>query len=389
MTHSYPWSVIAINASIETMDEDGKYNSPNGVRFNSSKSTFIEELKKIMDERAKVKVLYKKYKKLYGPNHELTKKYKYIDFALKTQAAAFSHGIFGWKRSRMYAPDVAGAITSTARNLIFFAMRQADLIGYKWVYQHTDSIYINAPKEKSKEIINYFDDVITKYCNRNGYKIPAKLDFKDYYPMIYVHSPGRNVLLPDGVDIDDDEHWEVTGMNFYRSETPEVLANIEINLIKMIFKNKSKDEMLDYLRNELKGLKFIEPSKLGLIKPLNKKIEKYGRKGKNNEEIVGIPNHIKALLRAEREYGLKVSVGSKFMILPIITNETVGKRKIRRKRVDIAFLPDIGLPEDYRIDFESYLKSNLFGKINKMFGMSEKEIYEKCKDVVEELMYEK
>ena len=171
-------------------------------------------------------------------------------------------------------------------------------------------------------------------------------------------------------------------MNFMRSETPDELADIEINLVKMIFRDKSDDEKLRYLRYRIKNLVNVPTSKLGLIKPLNKKIEKYGRKAKHSGEIVGVPNHIKALIRARDEYGLDVAVGDKFMVLPIVTNETVGKRKIRRKRVDIAFIPERGLPNGYVIDYETYLKSNLFGKINKMFNMSEGELYEKCKDVI-------
>ena len=81
-----------------------------------------------------------------------------------------------------------------------------------------------------------------------------------------------------------------------------------------------------------------------------------------------------------KEYGLKIEVGNKFMVLPIYTNETEGVRKIRRKRVDIAYSIEDGLPSKYKIDFEYYLDSNLWGKIHKLFELTPSELKEKVLD---------
>jgi hypothetical protein len=65
------------------------------------------------------------------------------------------------------------------------------------------------------------------------------------------------------------------------------------------------------------------------------------------------------------------------MVLPILTNETTGIRKIKRVQNYMAFPISEGLPDQYDIDYELYLKSNLYGKINKLFDIPE-DILEEC-----------
>jgi len=188
-------------------------------------------------------------------------------------------------------------------------------------------------------------------------------------------------LVPENAEIDEDDKWEVKGMNFFRSETPEELADIEKELIKLKMKGADSESLIEYLGKRIVNLPNVETQRLGILKPLTKPIEKYGRKLKDGK-IGGYPSHIKALMLAQEKIGLEIEVGEKFLVLPIITNETVGKRKIRRKRVDIAFSPKFGLPKDFKIDWETYLKSNLFGKIYKLFDIELKELMSKCEKFI-------
>jgi len=370
LEHAYPSAVIAKNISPETKDPNGVHETPNGIRFNDKHSVFIDTLKEIMIDRGKIKSEMNKL----DPKTEEWKKLKSIDFALKTQAAAFSHGIFGWSNSRMKDYEVADSITAVVRDLIDTIKEACDVIGRPWIYAHTDSAYINAPKSEKEKIMNYLNNIIEEHCK--GYLITPKLDYKKYYKVTYIHSPARNVMVPEDVGIDDDEEWDVTGMNFMRSETAEPLGRIEIDLIKMLFKKRSKDSILSELKNRIKDLINENSTELGVIKPLNKSISEYG-KLKKDGDMGGIPYHIKALKRANREYGYSVNVGEKFMIIPIYTDETEGVRVIRRKKIFMAYDIEKGLPDKYVIDYETYLRSNLWGKINNIFDVSPKEL-EKC-----------
>ena len=366
---AYANAVLSINASCETKDPNGKYKAPNGVRFNNGYSTFISTLKELMLERKKIKKILKSLDK----HSDIWKRYKSIDFALKTQVAAFSHGIFGWSKSRMKDLEVADAITSVVRELIESVKHKCGKLGYKWCYVHTDSIVINTSKSNISTITNLLNSHIKDYCRKMNYNNVPNLEFKQFYKVGYIHSPARNVLIPEDGSIDDVDTWKVTGMNFMRSEVPPALVDIEVNLIKMKLRGKNNEEMIDWLRNRLKDTKNLDSRDLGIIKPLNRSIKKYGKTLQDGSHG-NIPYHIKALMLAEREYGFKVPVGSKFMILPILTNETVGVRVIRRKKVLLAFSPEIGLPKQYKIDFEYYFRDNLFGKINKLFDMTPSEL---------------
>lgn len=721
---AYPTAVVAVNSTPETKDPNGKLEAPNGVRFNTNNSVFIKALKNILNQKADTKAKRNEASKKYGKEHPITKQLGYIYFAIKTQAAAFSHGEFGYWRSRMKDYDVAGAITSTAKEFIFYIMEQCDKFGTKWIYQHsvlgdtpilvkennnidiksikeiynsdisktyvwsdkgwtkikrairhkrdsdiyrtitrqgivdttdyhslldenaneitpkdikvgdrllhnkfnqvatnisidkdiawlygffmaegstnfydygvgrgkyqwkidnkdirklkkchnilnekfgfyskildtrkssnvwrlvpkknektkqpirdlyrlfrnkfydmdsmkkvpteilnsnsktmesfldgynsgdgthsikyknrhlcftgksktemlglvyileqlgydynlcdktnaktrnyydiwitskeknnnsgnhllkkdnavkkiykikcddkyvydletenhhfhagignmivhnTDSVFVNSPEEDKEDIIDILKKLGDNYCRRKGYTVNFNLDFEDYYPVGYIHTAARNVLVPDIKRIDDypedPDAWEVTGMNFMRSETPEELANIEIELIKRAMKGYSKDNLLKYLKKRIETLYEVDSTKLGIIKPLNKSINKYGGTRKDGGKCP-IPYHIKALLRANEDYDFMVEEGEKFMIIPIITDEVKGVRKIRRQKIEIAYPIKSGLPSQYKIDFENYLSGNLIGKVYKLFDMKKSELMKEVRNCI-------
>jgi len=382
INQAYPTAVEAVNASIESKDKKGKWSAPNGIRFNDKESVFIKTLKEILKEKGRLKEKLKYIKK-----H--TAKWKtnyYIYFAVKTQAAAFSHGEFGYARSRIKDYDVAEAITSTARTLIFDIMDLSDKLGYPWVYQHTDSIYLNAPKYMKDEITMKVNERVRNHCLDRGYKKFFIFDYEGFIPHMYVHTAARNVKVPEGIDIDDDDNWDVTGMNFYRSETPDEIVNIEINLIKLKFHKKTNKEVLEYLKERIKNLKNVDVRKLAITAPLAKKLEKYGRPGKsgtiNEGSTVGIPYHIKAYMNANEQYGLELNVGDKFMVIPVLTDKVIGVKKFKREAVYMAFTNEIGLPRQYDVDYEMYLKSVLYGKIYQILDMSEKELELSVRDSI-------
>jgi DNA polymerase elongation subunit (family B) len=362
---AYPSAVMSLNASCETKDPKGKYIAPNGVRFNDGYSTFIEELKRLARQKKDTKNKLKKLEK----GSEEWKTYYYIYFAIKTQVAAFSHGIFGWKSSRMKDLDVADAITSMPREIIELCKTKLDEIGHQWIYSHTDSTYFIAKKDEAEDVIKQINTFIEEYCNERGYKFIPFLDYEGYFPKAYIHSPARNVMVKENGE------WKPTGMNYYRSEVPKPLGDIEKELIALKLDNASQSKLIERLRKMILELKDLPSSSLGIVKPLTKSINKYGRKLKDGS-IGGIPYHIKALIKAKKDYGLEVKEGEKFRVIPIVTGETEGVRVIRRKRVYLAYPVDEELPDIYEIDYENYLRSNLWGKICNLFDTTPKKLEE-------------
>jgi DNA polymerase elongation subunit (family B) len=380
-THAYPWAVISKNISCETKDPNGeniiRWKNKEGIdkelRFNNNPSIFIDTLRDIMNERKKIKNQLKI--ELQGSDEY--RRLKSIDFALKTQAAAFSHGIFGWANSRMRDYEVADAITAIVRNLITVIKESCDIIEKPWVYVHTDSCYIYANKEDQSGIVGYLNDIITDYSE--GSLVMPTLEDKGFKTIGYIHSPARNIMISENNDIDNDETWEVTGMNFMRSEVPEELARMEIELIKMKMKKLDDKEIKLKLKDMIKNLVNIDNTRLGLIKPLSKPLKEYGRELLDGTHGA-LPGHINALLRAHDEYGFELEVGDKFMVLPVLSDEITGKRILKRKRIDMAFPIEEGMPSSYKIDYEYYLRSNLWGKIHLLFNMKPKDLEKEIMD---------
>ena len=363
---AYGTAVIAINASPETKDKNGKYIAPNGIRFNDGYSTFIEELKRLMKDRRDVK---SKMNSLSKGSPEW-RKYKFIDFALKTSVAAFSHGIFGWDNSRMRDVEVADAITSTVRCVLDTIKEYLDNNNHQWIYCHTDGILFEATKEEAEKTVKELNVVIKEYCKKKGYSVIPDLEYKGYYKQSYIHSPARNVLVKE------DGEWEVKGMSHIRSDTTKPLGDIEIELITMKLDNKPDGEMISKLREMVEKVKKMDSREIALFKPLSKPIKKYGKIGKDGVKG-SIPYHVKALQRAMNDYGYKIKVGEKFCLLPIVLDEFTGVRVIKRKTGWVAFDPDEGLPDMYTVDWISYFRSNLFGKIHRLFNCSPKELENK------------
>lgn len=366
---AYPSAVIAINASAETKDSNGKYIAPNGIRFNDGYSTFIEELKRLLENREEVKSKLRELEK-GTPQWQM---YKSIDFAIKTLIAAFSHGIFGWENSRMVDFEIADAITSTVRGVVDTIKNKVDELGFKWCYAHTDSCYFIAQKDKSNEIVSILNDTIKEYCDKRGYSTSPNLEYKGFYKYAYIHSPARNVLIPEDGSIYEPSTWNVTGMPFIRSDTPQPVGDIETSLISMKLDSKTNEEMLQKLIQMIDELKEMDSRELALIKPLTKSMSRYGRKGKDGMKC-GVPYHIKALKLAEDDYGYKIKVGEKFSLLPIIVDKWTGIRVKRRITCYIAFDSEKGLPEMYKLDWDTYLRSNLFGKIHSLFDCTSREL---------------
>jgi len=374
---AYPRTVMSLNSSCETKDPNGKFIAPNGVRFNEGNSPFINELKRLVDEKVRIK---KELKKLEKNTPEYKKLY-YTYFAVKTQVAAFSHGIFGWSSSRMKDKEIADAITSLPREIIELCKTKLDEIGHPWVYSHTDSLYFKAKKDQALDVIKEINKFIEEYCNERGYKHIPYLDFEGYFTKAYIHSPARNVL------VDEKGNWKTTGMSFMRSDTPKAISDIERDIIKMKLDECSNEEMLTHLKNSIYNLKKGDTREFGLLKPLNKDISKYQGTTKDGRKKTK-PYHIKALEKAYEDYGFDVTVGEKYLILPVIVDEWEGVRKIKRVTQWVAYDIDEGLPEMYDVDWRAYLRSCMFGKVCKLFNLTPRKL-EKELGLVYKYEYEK
>ena len=342
---AYPSCVLALNASIETRDDNGDIVAANGIRFNRKRSIFVEALKRIMKAREEMKAKLRE-----AETEEERKKLDLMQRALKTQAAAFSHGIFGYEHSRLFFEEVAEAITSTVRYMLDSAGKALEDAGYKVIYKHTDSIYaVVNDKSDVEKVLQIANAAIERICKEKGYLYVPTFEFKEYYVKGYVHSAARNVMVKE------DGEWDITGMNLIRSDAPDFVRDIEHDVIQMYLDGKSKDDILKYVLEKLKDLPKNSPDYLGIPKPLRKDPQAYKVKSA----------HVKAVLNAVNEYGFEINVGEKFLMLPV--------KNLKSGKGYIAFR--FGeFPEGYEIDYFEYVRSVLLGKLSMMLDMNAKDL---------------
>lgn len=341
---AYPSCVLALNASIETMDKNGELVAANGIRFNKNKSVFVEALKRIMKAREEVK---NKLNEVKDPDER--QRLDLIQRALKTQAAAFSHGIFGYQYSRLFYEELAEAITSTVRSILNNARKALEENGYKVIYAHTDSLYVVGKKEDIDKILDIVNSSVKEYVEQKGYMYTPTFEFKDYYIKGYIHSPARNVMVKENGE------WSVTGMNLIRSDAPDFLQDLERTVLQMFLDRYDKDKILDEVIKILNDIDSKSPDYLGIPKPLKKDPNAYKVKSA----------HIKAVLNSMEEYGLDISVGEKFLMLPV--------KKKDGKKGYIAFKHG-EWPGGYEIDYLEYIRSVVIGKLAIMLNVKAKEL---------------
>jgi len=133
----YPSLIISYNMDPSSICQDCKeyYESPIGTRFSKTRRSIMPTiLKRLVDERASVKALYKKDKSniYWGARSQ----------ALKITANAF-YGYLGYARSRWYSRDCAASVTAYGRQYIQKAINEAESNGFKVIYG--DSVMKGVP----------------------------------------------------------------------------------------------------------------------------------------------------------------------------------------------------------------------------------------------------
>lgn len=348
---AYPSCVLALNASIETRDDNGDIVAANGIRFNKKPSVFVAALKRIMTAREEIKARLKQ-----ETDPEKRKRLDIMQRALKTQAAAFSHGIFGYQYSRLFYEEIAEAITSTVRAILNHAKSKLEEKGYKVIYAHTDSLYVIGSKNEIDKIVMLANKSVKEFVKKRGYLYTPQFEFKDFYPKGYIHSPARNVMVRE------DGEWVVTGMNLIRSDAPDFLQDLERKIIELYLEGYNKDDILKEVINILKTLKEKSPDYLGIPKPLKKSPEAYKVKSA----------HVKAVLNAIAEYGFEIHIGEKFLMLPV--------RKLKNGEKGYIAFRYGEWPDSYEIDYMEYVRSVVLGKVAIMLDVNPKELKKKLEE---------
>ena len=239
----YPSMIMTFNIDPFTYCKNGEIEAPNGARFSKERGILPDLIYRVYKER------------------DIAKKEKdnIKSYALKTTMNSF-YGAVASPKSRFYNRDVGGAITSFGRFIIQKAKAFAEDNDFKTIYGDTDSIFIKykkkdfesfEEKEKTgkkieKDLNEYFEKWV---CEKFGEKSKLSIELEKIYDKFFIASKKRYV----GHDEIKDK-IQFVGMEAVRGDWTDLAKRFQVNLVNLVFKEKSKEEIEKYILDYIKKL---------------------------------------------------------------------------------------------------------------------------------------
>lgn len=240
----YPSLIIRFNLSPDTLDSNGAINI-NGVRFTNKKLGHIPTIiKELLQARYYTKKLMK----------ETTDKEQYVGLnyrqrMLKELTNAF-YGVFGNVHYRLYNPDIQGAITYIARQLLNFVQNYLKLRGYNVMYGDTDSVFFQKHDNETLQDMEKLVDDVNKQLDRFTQLFGVEknedvihLEFESMFdkwfqPGVKKKYYGRYVYK-DGQVIDSSKNeMKIRGFEARRSNTSFYTKRMQLQLMHVSLQGK-------------------------------------------------------------------------------------------------------------------------------------------------------
>jgi len=218
------------NISWDTLDPEG-VDCGNGTKFaQKDKGLLVRQMDKMTDLRNifKMKMIMTEGKK--------KRKWDTMQFAAKTLVASM-YGVCGDAKYGMYHPDIAAAITYTSRKTLGQLMEEAERVGFKVIYGHTDSVFCRIPSPEMGE------QMLESINNRMS---PIITQFEKWCPRIILVAKNRYTAK---VSWSDGEYHEpniyVKGIELKQTRMPSVMKQAMQTTIEGILSGKSESEITD------------------------------------------------------------------------------------------------------------------------------------------------
>jgi len=221
--------------------DDATITAPNGARFQRSPRGILPDLlDHLAREREEARVA----------GHGVKAN------AIKILMNSF-YGVLGATTSRLFAPDVANAITTFGQRIIQWAAKDTEKLGYRVIYGDTDSLFVHAPGINADEALQVAERLradVGAAVERRIRKEYARdslleLEFEKLYHRFFlpevrggkVGSKKRYAgLLRDS----DGEHIEFVGLEAVRRDWTEVSKRFQRELMQRVFHGQPVEEFV-------------------------------------------------------------------------------------------------------------------------------------------------
>lgn len=324
----YPNIIKTFNISYETYDMNGDIKLTEDACFKQGFGLIPEVIVDLEKERKHNKKLMKE-----ATTKEDKEVYHFRQYAVKVLMNSM-FGYLGYSGSRLYKKEIANAITTMGRNVLFFTKAEFESKGFKIVYGDTDSLYVQSNQTETNLILmegaflrDYINERFKSFAKSYGAercsleiefeKVFKKILFvakrgeeegakKKYaYMLLWTEKEGHKALGT----------IDMSGFETVRSDTPRIGRLAQKTVLEMIMQGSTKDEIVNYIKGLDKQIrkKEIPEEEYAFPKGISGNILDYGIKEVNGKKVAsgGIPPVITGARYSNKYLGTQFEKGSK------------------------------------------------------------------------------
>jgi DNA polymerase I len=351
----YPNIIISFNISPETFSLNGEIIIDENHKFKKEKGL----IPSIFDELFELRKKYQNEMQKYPVNSNEYETFDKLQANVKYLINSI-YGYLGFQGSRLYNKNVAESVTLVGRETIKFLEEKCNEYNVEIIYADTDGIYVklneNATIENYEKLLKKLNNDLREFFKKFNIENPRiELKFEKLYSVIFFYYAKKryagHLTYVKGKTCDV---IEIVGLEAKRSDNSDFGEFIQQKVLEMILHKKSKDEIINFLRECVKKIKNNEIPiyEIGIPKLITKSFNEY----KSNTPWV------RGSLYSNKYLFSNFGVGSKVKLIYV-------KSTGRYPRTDvICFDDEMKIPEDFKIDSDKMIELNIIQKISRIFN---------------------
>lgn len=356
----YPNIIISCNISPETLltRQEEECVTINNTHYTKKRTgIFPEILQWIFNKRLEMQ-------KERDKHNKGTEEYEALEakqYAIKIVMNSF-YGVTANPYFRLYKEGVGDSITYVGRETVQWSKKVAEENGYEVLYGDTDSIFVkkktNNPVEEGEKIQNILNNSYSKFLKQfNAPKNTLQVEFEKMYKKLLLFPETKKryaglITWYKGKEIEPE--LSVTGLESKRSDSSKLAKRTQMKVLEMIFEEKTKDEINQYLskvKQDIKEQK-ISYEEIGISSPLKKPIASYKAERPS----------IRAAKYSNKNLGTKYDVGTRFYIMYVKAVPNYPETDV------IAFQNNWNVPKGTIINAEKHIEEATGGKIERIYN---------------------
>lgn len=201
------------------------------------------------------------------------------------------YGVMGWDKFRLADEDVGSAVTATGRDVIHFSEEVVEDMGYEVIYGDTDSVMVElgpdmttqealeVGKELEAEMNRRYDDFAKEELNADEHFFEMEFEkmYRRYFQAGSKKRYAGHISWKEGKEVDD---TDIVGFEFRRSDYAKVAKTIQEELLSLIVRGGSMDDVHAILNETLDKIhdEEYDLETLGIPSSITKNFDSYDNK---------------------------------------------------------------------------------------------------------------